>query len=133
MEGTRARSALTSNGAACVGRRCGPPGAIRGPRISGWVFEAPALVAGFENVAVVRQPVEQRGGHFGINEDARPFGEGEIGRQDDRGALVKSTDQVEQHLPAADREGQIAQLVENDAIDTDELVGTVGNFVRGWA
>jgi hypothetical protein len=30
---------------------------------------------------------------------------------------------VEQHLPAADRERQIAEFVEDDEIDADELVG----------
>ena len=69
------------------------------------------------------QPVEQRRGHLGVGEDARPFGKGEIGRQDDRGSLVEPADQVEQHLPAADRERQIAELVEDDEIDADELVG----------
>jgi hypothetical protein len=29
---------------------------------------------------------------------------------------------VKEHLPAADRERQIAQFIENDEIDTDELV-----------
>jgi hypothetical protein len=74
-----------------------PAPAIRGARAprSGAVFKAPALVAGFENVAVMGQPVEQRGRHFGIAENARPLGKGEIGRQDDRGALVKAADQVE--------------------------------------
>src|ERR1700740_1168460 len=63
------RSALTSDGATRVGRRCGPPGAIRGPAApSGSVFEATALVAGFENVAVMGQPVEQRRGHLGVAE-----------------------------------------------------------------
>jgi hypothetical protein len=60
---------------------------------------------------------------FGVTEDARPFGEGEIGRQDDRGALVKPADQVEQHLAAADRKRQIAEFVEDDEIDADEVVG----------
>jgi hypothetical protein len=84
-----------------VGRRSGPPGAIRGPWASGPVFEAPGLVAGFKDVAVVREAVEQ------------------IGRQDDRGALVKPADQVEQHLAATDRERQITKLVENDEIDAN--------------
>src|SRR5712691_11281963 len=50
-----ARRALTSDGAARVGRRCGPPRSIREARTerSGAVFEAPALVSGFENVAVM--------------------------------------------------------------------------------
>jgi hypothetical protein len=30
---------------------------------------------------------------------------------------------VEQHLPAADRERQIAEFIEDDEIDADELVG----------
>ncbi len=61
------RSARTSDGAARVGRRCGPLGAIRGVRNggSGAVFKAPALVAGFENVAVMGEPIEQRGRHLG--------------------------------------------------------------------
>jgi hypothetical protein len=48
---------------------------------------------------------------------------GEVGRQHDRGAFVKPADQVEQHLPAADRERQIAELIENDEIGADQLVG----------
>src|SRR5215210_2846072 len=35
---------------------------------------------------------------------------------------------MEQHLPAADREWQIAQLVEDDEIDADELVGQFPGF-----
>ena len=37
------------------------------------------------------------------------------------GPLVEAADQVEQHLPAADRERQITELVEDDEIDADEL------------
>jgi len=40
---------------------------------SGAVFEAPALVAGLDDIAMMSKPVEQRGGHLGIVEDARPF------------------------------------------------------------
>jgi hypothetical protein len=41
----------------------------RSAEASGSVFEAPAFVAGFENVAVVGQPIEQRCGHFGVADD----------------------------------------------------------------
>jgi len=34
------------------------------------VLEAPAFVAGLDDFAVVRKPVEERGGHFGVTEDA---------------------------------------------------------------
>ena len=55
---------------------------------SGAVLEAPALVAGLDDVAMVGETVEQGHGHLGVAEHARPFAEGEIGRDDDRGLLV---------------------------------------------
>lgn len=42
------------------------------------VLEAEAIVSGFEDVAMVGQPVEQRGGYLRIAEDAGPFAEAEI-------------------------------------------------------
>jgi hypothetical protein len=41
-------------------------------------LEAPAVVAGLDDVAVVGQAIEQRGRHLGITEDARPFTEGKV-------------------------------------------------------
>jgi hypothetical protein len=55
---------------------------------SGAVLEAPAFVAGLDDIAVVSEAIEQRGRHFRIAKDARPFAEGEVGGDDDRGALV---------------------------------------------
>ena len=42
------------------------------------VFEAPAVVAGLDNVAVMGEAVEERGGHLWIAEHAWPFAEGEV-------------------------------------------------------
>ena len=39
------------------------------------VFEAPAFVAGFDDFAVMGEPVEERGCHLGVTEDGRPFTE----------------------------------------------------------
>ncbi len=47
------------------------------------VFEAPAFVAGFDNVAMMGQPVEKCSGHLGIAEHARPFAKGKVGSDDD--------------------------------------------------
>jgi hypothetical protein len=58
-------------------------------------LEAPAVIAGFDDVAVVGQAIKQRGGHLGVAEYARPFAESEIGGDDDRGALVEPADEVE--------------------------------------
>lgn len=52
------------------------------------VLEAEAVVSGFEDVAMVGEPVEQRGGHLGVAEDAGPFAEAQIGANDDAGVLV---------------------------------------------
>jgi hypothetical protein len=52
------------------------------------VLEAPAAVAGFNDIAMVRKPVEQRSGHYRIAEGVRPFGEGQIGGHNDRGAPI---------------------------------------------
>ena len=89
---------------------------------SGAVLEAPALVAGLDDLAMVGQAVEQRGGHLGVAEDGGPFAESEVGGDDDRGALVGPAHQVEQQLAAGLSEGQIAKFVEDDEVASDELV-----------
>lgn len=56
------------------------------------VLEAPAFVAGLDDLAMVGEPVEQRGGHLGIAKDAGPFTEGQFDGDDDRGAFVELAD-----------------------------------------
>src|SRR5215210_1400299 len=103
---------------------CLPTGASRGwDSISTAVLEAPALVAGFDDVAMMSQSIQQRGCHLGIAEDARPFGEGKIGCDDDRGALVEPADQMKEQLPAGLSERQIAELVEHDEVHAGEVIG----------
>ena len=70
---------------------------------SGAVLEAPALVAGLDDLAMMGETVEQRGGHLGVAEDGWPFAEGEVGGDDDRGALVEPAHEVEEQLPAGRR------------------------------
>src|SRR6202034_2089876 len=86
-------------------------------------FEAPTVVAGLDDIAVVGETIEQRGRHLGITEDARPFTECEVGGDDDRGALVEPADEVEQELSSGLSEWQIAKLVENDEVHSGELIG----------
>lgn len=90
---------------------------------SGAVLEAPAVVAGLCDVAVVREPVEERCGHLRVGEHAGPFGEAEVRGDDDRGPLVKPADQMEQQLPARLGEGQVAEFVHDNEVDADEAVG----------
>ena len=69
------------------------------------------------------QAVEQRGGHLGVAEDGRPFAEGEVGGDDDRGALVEPADEVEQELAAGLGERQLAELIEDGEVHAGEIIG----------
>lgn len=86
-------------------------------------LEPPAVIAGFDDIAVVGQAIEQRGGHFGIAEYARPFTEGEVGGDDDRGALIEPADEMEQELTAGLSERQIAEFIEDDEVHAGQVVG----------
>ena len=90
---------------------------------SGAVLEPPAFIAGLEDVAVMRQPVEQCGGHLGVAEHRGPLPEREVGGDDDRGLLVEPADQVEQELTAGLSERQVAKFVEDDEVHTGEIIG----------
>src|SRR3546814_19926588 len=80
------------------------------------VFEAPAVVARLDDLAVVGDAVEQRRGHFGVAEHGRPFAEGEVRGDDDAGQLIKLADEVEQQLPSRAGEGQITEPVDPDQV-----------------
>ena len=49
---------------------------------------------------MVGEAIEQRCGHFGFSEDARPFTEGQVGGDDHRGLFVEAADEVEEQLAA---------------------------------
>jgi hypothetical protein len=90
--------------------------------IVGSALEAPAVVSGLDDVAVVGQPIEQRGRHLGVPEDARPFTEGQVGGDDDRSTLVEPADEVEQELTTGLSEWQIAEFIEDDEVHTGQLI-----------
>lgn len=86
-------------------------------------FEAPAVIAGLDDVTVMGQPIEQRGGHFGVAEHARPFAEGEIGGHDDGGALIEPADEVEEKLATGLGEGQIAEFIQHNEVHPGQMLG----------
>ena len=87
------------------------------------VLEAPAIVAGLDDVAVVCESIEHGGCHLGVAEYLRPIGEGQIGRDQQRCILIKFADQVEQQLSAGLTERQIAEFVDDDEIVAQQLLG----------
>ena len=118
-----------------MGGACAPtwisPGRGRGRVLSASVLEAPAGVAGLDDVAVVGQAVEHGGGHLGVAEHLGPIGEGEVGGDQQRGVLVELADQMEQQLPAGLAEGQIAELVDDDEIVAQQLLGQAAAAAGG--
>ena len=56
---------------------------------SGAVFEAPALVAGFDDLAMMGQAIEERRRHLGVAKYTGPIAKGQVGGDDDRGALIE--------------------------------------------
>ena len=97
------------------------------------VLEAPAFVAGLDDLAVMRQAVEERGGHLCVAEDGRPLSERQVGRDDDRGAFVKLADEVEQELAAGLGEREIAELVEDQEVEAgDQVRGPALAFGAGF-
>src|ERR1700677_5217534 len=84
--------------------------------IRGAVFEAEAVVSGFEDVAAVGKTIEQRGRHLRVAEHGGPLAEAEIGRDDDAGALVELAEQMEEQGSAGGAEWQVAEFVEDDEV-----------------
>ena len=73
--------------------------------MSGAVLEAVAVVAGLQDVAMMREPVQQCGGHLRIAEHVGLLGEAEVGGDDEAGVLVELTDEMEQQRTAGLAEG----------------------------
>ena len=100
-------------------------------------LEPPAHVTSLDDVAVVGEPVEQRGGHLGVAEHGRPFAERQVGGDHDRGLFVELADEVERggsgnspgdccppsQLATGERERQVAELVEDHEVEPGEVVG----------
>ena len=86
-------------------------------------FEAPAVIPGLDDVAMVGQAVEQRGGHLGVAKHAGPFAERKVGGDDDGRALIEPADQMEQQLAAGLGERQVAEFVEDDEVHPGQMLG----------
>jgi hypothetical protein len=54
------------------------------------------------DVAVMGEPVEQRRGHLSFAEYVRPFGEAQVGDDDDTSVLVQFRQQLKQQCTAGD-------------------------------
>ena len=73
--------------------------------------EAPALVAGLDDVAVMGEAVEQGRGHLRVAERGWPLADGEVRGDCDRSDLVELANEMEQQLSAGLREGEVSELI----------------------
>ncbi len=81
------------------------------------LFEAEAVAVHFEDVDVVGEPVEQGSGKAFGAEDLGPLGEGQVGCQHGRAALVALAEHLEEQLGAC-----LGQRYEAEFIDDQQLV-----------
>src|SRR5207302_5401460 len=87
------------------------------------VSEAPALVAGLDDSAMMGEAVEERGRHLGVAKYTGPIAKGQIGGDDDGSALIKPADEMKEQLAAGLSKGQVAEFVENDEVHAGEIFG----------
>jgi hypothetical protein len=87
------------------------------------VLEAPTVVAGLDDVAMMRQAIQHGGGHSGVAEYLRPIRKCQIGSDEQRRVFVQLADQVEQQLAAWLAERQVAQLVDGNEIVASQFLG----------
>ena len=71
---------------------------------------------------MMRETIEQRGGHLCVPEHGRPLAERQVGGDDDRCPLVEPADEMEEQLAAGLGEGEIAELVHNDEVEPGDEV-----------
>ena len=75
--------------------------------------------------------IQKRGCHLGVTEDRDPFAELQVRRDDDTGLLIELADQMEQQRAAGLGERDVAQLVDDDAVQGRELPDDLPGIALG--
>ena len=68
---------------------------------------------------MVGDAIQQSGGHLCVAEHRDPLGKRQVGRDDQRGLLVKLADQVKQQRATRGRERQVARFIEDNRVGLD--------------
>ena len=61
-----------------------------------YIDEPVTVIAGFDNMAMMRQSIKQCYHHLFITKDIRPFNEAEIGGDNDADTLIQLAEKMEQ-------------------------------------
>ena len=78
------------------------------------VFESVAVAFEADDVGVVDEPVDHRGGDDGISEHFAPATERFVRRDDQAGAFVARRDELEEEVRGVGFEGDVADLVDDE-------------------
>ena len=89
------------------------------------------VAADVDDVAVMKEPVDERGGHDFVAEDVAPLLEALVRRQYGRDAFVAPVDELEEEHGAGLSDGQIADLVDNEERGIGQRLETVHELARG--
>lgn len=74
--------------------------------------ESIAVSADGDDVAVVKQPIEDRRGDDGITEDRAPFSDGAVEGHEHGAALIAAADELEEQTRGVGLERQTTELVD---------------------
>ncbi len=75
--------------------------------------ESVAVTADGQHVAVVQEPVEDRGGNHGIGKHGTPFGNAAVRRDQHGAGFVAAADQLEEQMRSVGFQGQVAEFVDD--------------------
>ena len=83
-------------------------------RVDAAVLESVGAAFEGEDVGVVDDPVDHRGGDDLVAEHVAPAGEGQVAGEDERGVFVADADELEEQVRGVLLEGDVADLVDDD-------------------
>ena len=92
------------------------------------IVKPPTMIAGLDDLTVMRQTVQHRGGHLLVLKDLVPLAEAQIGGHH-RHPFIQLGDQMKQQLSAALGKRKITQLVKRHEPAAAELIGQTTAFV----
>jgi hypothetical protein len=106
-------------------------GRVEGVPELGVVPHAIAVAADVDDVAVMQEAVDERGGHDVVAEDLAPLLEALVRGEDGGRALVSASHELVEEHGAGAGDGQVADLVDDEKRRIGERLEAVAELARG--
>jgi hypothetical protein len=94
------------------------------------VLKPKRLIACLHDMAVVREPIQERRGHLGIAKDLRPLAKRQVGGNHHAGVLIQLGQKMKQQRTTNLTEWQIPQLIQNHQIHARQAQRQPSRFAR---